>query len=67
MVKGGRGPAQIHVAIPALGNSILGNKLAAVRICMAGFAILWRSLELNFVGAGERFVTFVTRDPAVSS
>jgi len=67
VVKGGRGPAPINVAISTLGNSILGNKLGAVRICVTGFAILWRSLELNFVGAGECLVTFVTRDAAVTS
>jgi len=66
VVERGRGPPLIHVAIPALGDSILGSELAAVRIRMAGFAILRRSLELNFVRAGERFVAFAAGHPAMS-
>ena len=38
-----------------------------MRICVAGFAIRWRSLELNFVGAREYFVAFAASDAAVSS
>jgi hypothetical protein len=56
----------VHMAIPTFCDSVLGNKLAAVRIRMAGFAILRRSLELNFVGTGGHLVTFVTRDRAMS-
>jgi hypothetical protein len=33
-------PALIDVAIRAFCNSILGGKLVAMRICVAGFAIL---------------------------
>ena len=65
MVKRGWGPALVHMAIPAFCDSVLGRELAAVRIRVAGFAILRRSFELNFVGAGERLVAFVARDPAM--
>lgn len=67
VVKRGGSPALIHVTILAPGNSVFGHKLAAVRIRMAGFAFLGRSLELNFVGAGEDFVAFAAGDAAVSS
>lgn len=67
VVKCGRGPALIHMAIPALGDPVLSAKLTAVRICVAGFAIRWRSLELNFVRAREYFVAFAAGDAAVSS
>ena len=65
VVKSRRGPPLIHMAIPALRDSVLGHKLAAVRIRMAGFAILRRSRKLNFVGAGERLVAFAARDAAM--
>jgi len=65
MVKRGRGPSLVHVAIPAFGNSVLGHKLAAVRIRVAGFAILRRSRKLNLLGAGERLVAFAAGDSAM--
>ena len=65
VVKIGRGPPLIHMAIPALCDSVLGHKLAAVRIRVAGFALLRCTLELNLVGAGEHLVAFAARDPAV--
>ena len=52
VVKYGRRPPLVHVAIAALCDSVLGGELAAVRIGVAGFAFLWRSLELNFVSSG---------------
>lgn len=67
VVKRGRSPPLIHVAIPALRDPVLGSELAAVRIVMASFAIRRRSFELNFVGTSEHLVTFVTRDRAMSS
>lgn len=60
-------PALIHMAISTFCDSVLGNKLATVRIRMTSFAIRRRSLELNFVGTRGRFVTFVTSDRAMSS
>lgn len=60
-------PALIHMAFPTFCDSVLGNKLAAVRIRVAGFAIRRRSFELNLMRAGKRFVTFVTSNRAVSS
>src|SRR5689334_2127983 len=60
-------PALIHMAIPTFCDSVLGNKLAAMRIRVAGFAIRRRSFELNLMGAGKRFVTFVTSNRAVST
>jgi len=60
-------PALIHMAICTFCNSVLGNKLAAVRVRMTSFAIRRRSLELNFVGTSGHFVTFVTCDRAMSS
>jgi len=53
------------MAIPALCYSILGGKLAGVRIRVAGFTILWRSLELNLMGVGERLVAFDASDRAM--
>lgn len=67
VIKGGRGPALIHMAVRAPGDPALCVKLAAVWIRVAGFAILRRSLELNFVGAREHFVAFAAGDAAVSS
>ena len=61
VVKRGRGPPLIDMAISTLCDSVLGHKLAAVRIRVAGFAILRRSFELNIVGAGKHLVAFVTR------
>ena len=66
MVKRGRRPALLDMAIPAFRDPVFGGKLATVRICMAGFAILRRPIELNLVGTGEHFVTFVTSDRAMS-
>ena len=60
-------PALVHMAIPTFCDSVLGNKLAAVRIRMTGFAILRRSLELNLVGTGRHLVTFITCDRAMGS
>lgn len=67
VVKRGRGPALIHMAITALSDSILGNKLTAVLIRVAGFALFWRPFELNFVGAGESLVALVTSDSAMGA
>ena len=52
MVKRGRGPPLVHVAILAFGNSVLGRKLGAMGVGVAAFTILRRAFELNFVGAG---------------
>ena len=60
-------PALIHMTIPAFCDSVLGHKLAAMRIRVAGFAIRRRSFELNLMRAGKRLVTFVTSSRAVSS
>lgn len=62
VVKRGRLPALVHMALGAAGNSILGGKLRAVRIAVTRLTIGGRTLELNFVRARLRFVTFVTRD-----
>ena len=45
-------PALIHVAIPAFCDPVLGHKLAAVRIRVAGFAIRRRTFELNLMRTG---------------
>ena len=60
-------PALVHMAIPTFCDSVLGRKLAAVRIRMAGFAILRRSLELNLVRTGGHLVAFVTCGRAMRS
>lgn len=65
MIKGRRRPALVHVASRALCDSVLGGELAAVRIGVAGFAFLRRSLELNFVGGGKRLVAFAARGHAM--
>jgi len=40
------------MTIPTFCDSVLGNKLAAVRIRVAGFAIRRRSFELNLMSTG---------------
>jgi len=60
-------PALVHMAIPTFCDSAFGSKLAAVRIRMAGFAILRRSLELNLVGTGGHLVAFVACGRAMRS
>ena len=60
-------PPLIHMTIPTFCDSVLGNKLAAVRIRVAGFTIRRRSFELNLMSTGQRFVAFVTCDRAVSA
>ena len=65
VIKRGGGPALVHVAIPALRNPILRRELAAVGVRVAAFAVLGCSLELNLVGAGERFVAFAAGDRAM--
>ena len=65
VVKRGGRPALIHVAITALGDSVLGGKLTAVRVCVAPLTILRGALELNFVRTGGHFVTFVARNCAM--
>lgn len=66
VVKCGRRPALVHVAIRAFCDSVFGGKLAAVRIRVASLAILRRSLELNFVSAGKRLVAFAASGHAMS-
>ena len=66
VVEGGRGPTLFHVASATLCDSILSNKLGAMRIRMTSFAVCGSSLELNFVGTGGNLVAFITRDGAMS-
>jgi len=66
VVKRGRSPPQAYMAIPTFCNSVLSNKLAAVRIGMASFAIRRRSLELNLVGTGRHLVALIAQDRAMS-
>ena len=65
VVKRGGCPPLVYMTIPAFCDPVLGHKLAAVRIRMAGFAIRGRSLELNFVGAGKRLVAIPACDRAM--
>ena len=60
VVERGRRPALVHMAVSALGYAVFSSKLARVRIGVAAFAILGRSLELNLVRIGGHFVTLVT-------
>lgn len=53
------------MAISALGNTVFGGKLSAVGICVAAFAILGRTLKLNFMGTGRSLVAFVAGDRAM--
>lgn len=53
------------MAISALGDTVLGGKLSAVRICVAAFAILGSTLKLNFMGTGKCLVAFVASDRAM--
>ena len=70
VVKRGRSPMLVHMAIRALRDRVpvlgLDGELAAVGIRVAGFALLRCTLELNLVGAGEHLVAFAARNPAVS-
>lgn len=65
VVKCGRRPPLVDMALRAFCISVLGGELAAVRIGVTRFTIRRRSLELNFVGTRGRFVTFVTSDRAM--
>src|ERR1700722_11679754 len=67
VVKHGGRPPLVHMAIRTFCDPSLGNKLAAVRIAVARFAIRGRSLELDFVGTGGHFVAFITCDSTMSS
>ena len=67
VVKRGRLPPLIHMAISAFHHSILGRKLAAVRIRVARFTIFRRAFELNLVGVRQRFVALPTCDSTMSS
>ena len=61
-------PALIHMAIRAFCYaSVFGGKLAAVRVYVACFAILWGSLELNFVGSGQSFVALAAHNDSMRS
>jgi len=65
VVKRGRSPPLVHMAIPTLCDPVFGCELAAVRVRVAGLAFLRCSLELNFVGAGGHLVAFAARDRAM--
>jgi len=67
VIERGRRPVLVHMAIRALRDPVLGGKLARMRILVAAFAIFWRSLELNFVRAGQRFVALVAGHGPMSS
>ena len=59
-----RRPALVHMAIRAFCYAILGGKLAAVRIRVTRFAIVWCSLELDFVRSGQGLVALAAHhDP----
>lgn len=58
-------PSLDDVAVPALGNSILCDKLPRVRIGMTRLASLRRSLELNFVRPLRRLVAIAANDSTV--
>ena len=61
VIKRGRRPPLVHMAILALGDpSFLGRELRPVRIRVAGFAFLRRPFELNLVGARKHLMAFVT-------
>jgi hypothetical protein len=67
VVEGGRRPTLLHVASPTLCDSILSDKLGAMRIRMTSFAICGGTLELNFVGTGGNLVAFITGYGAMST
>ena len=73
MIKRGRNPALVHMALRALRDRVpvlvfvLGGELAGVGIHVAGFALFRRALELNFVGAGEHLVAFAAGNSAMST
>src|SRR5579863_8182940 len=73
MVKGRRGPMLVHVAVGALRYArfislfrLFDCKLGSVRVDVAGFALLRRSLELNLVGPRQCLVALAAGDPAMS-
>src|SRR5579872_58645 len=67
VVKCRRGPPLVHMATSAFRDSVLCNKLVAMRIRMTRFAIRWCSLELNLVRTSGHFVAFIARDRAMCS
>lgn len=60
-------PALIYMAIRAFCYSVFGGKLAAMRVCVACFAILGGSLELDFVSSGQSFVALAAHNDSMRS
>lgn len=67
MIECRRRPSLHDVAVRAFGDFVFGLKLAAMGICMARFAVLRRSLELNVMRALNRLVAFVAGGGAMSA
>src|SRR5258708_18739353 len=65
VIESRRRPAHGRVAVIARGHAVLGGKLRAMYVSMAGVAILRRSLELNVMRAGERLVAVAAGDHAM--
>ena len=62
-----RRPSLNDMTVPAFGDPVLRDELAAMRIGMAGFAILRCSFELNIMSALNRLVTIAAPHRAVSA
>ena len=75
MVKCGRRPVLVDMAIRALGDrhailvlrSVFRCELARVHVFVAGFAFLGRALELNFLRSGQHFMAFAAGNAAMGS
>ena len=62
-----RRPSLDDVTVPALGDPVLRGELAAMRVSMAGFAILRCSFELDVMRALRWLVAIAARHRAVSA
>ena len=67
MVKGGRGPSLVNVAIGAFCHPIFGGKLGAMGVGVAGFTLFRGALELNIVGTREHFVAIGAADGSMAA
>ena len=75
MVKGGRRPVLVDMAVGALRNprlhsrliAVLGCELSSMRVHVALFAFLRSALELNFMGPGQSFVALAAGHPTMGT
>src|SRR5258706_10606634 len=66
MIEGRRDPALNHVTVLTRGYAVLCGELASVDVGMAGIAIFWDPLELDFMGTREGLVAIAASDHAMS-